>query len=260
MDIGTIERTFRERVCADLNLLQEGVGRFRVSTPFIYDDGDHLAIVLKRITDGRWILTDEGHTFMRLTYGMDQADLQQGTRQKIIDNALAAFSVEDRSGELVIPIQDDDYANALYSFIQAILKISDVTFLARERARSTFLEDFCRFVEGTVPSERISADWHHPTRDPGGNYKVDYRINGGTRPLLVFALPNDTRTRDATISILQFERWGLAFQSMAVFEDQINISRRVLSMFSEVCDRQFPSLSASDRITASLNKALSETP
>ena len=43
-----IERDFREKVCAEIRLLDEGVDRYRVFTPFQFDDGDHLAIVLKR--------------------------------------------------------------------------------------------------------------------------------------------------------------------------------------------------------------------
>jgi ribosomal protein L37AE/L43A len=33
----------------------------------------------------------------------------------------------------MITIEDDQYGNALYSFVQALLKISDVSFLSRER-------------------------------------------------------------------------------------------------------------------------------
>ena len=73
---------------------------------------------------------------MHLTYDLEEKDLQKGTRQKIITNALSMFSVEDREGELVIPIQNDRYGDALYNFIQALLKITDVTYLSRERVRS----------------------------------------------------------------------------------------------------------------------------
>jgi len=60
---GTIERDFKRAVCESVRLVPEGLDRFRVFTPFMFDDGDHLAIVLKRQRDG-WALTDEGHTFM----------------------------------------------------------------------------------------------------------------------------------------------------------------------------------------------------
>ncbi len=125
MSIETIERDFREKVCSELRLTSEGIGRYRVFTPFLFDDGDHLSIVLRQ-ENGGWVLSDEGHTFMRLTYDLDAKDLQRGTRQKIISNTLSVFQVEDRDGELRLMVEDGQYGDALYSFIQALLKISQV--------------------------------------------------------------------------------------------------------------------------------------
>lgn len=103
MSIEMIERDFREKVSAKIYLMPEGVHRFRAFTPFLFDDGDHLAIVLKQ-EEGRWLLSDEGHTYMHLTYDLDEKDLQRGTRQKIITNALSTFHVEDRDGELILEV------------------------------------------------------------------------------------------------------------------------------------------------------------
>lgn len=136
MSVETIERDFQAKVCDKIRLASEGMDRFRVFTPFRFEDGDHLAIVLKR--EGRvWTLSDEGHTYMHLTYDLEEKDLQQGTRQKIITNALSMFRVEDWDGELLLRIADEQFGDALYSFIQALIKIADVSFLSRERQASS---------------------------------------------------------------------------------------------------------------------------
>ena len=123
MSITTIEQDFQTKVSQQVYLHPEGKERYLVFTPFRFDDGDHLVIVFKK--DGNnWIITDEAHTFMRLTFDVDESDLQQGTSQRIISDALSAFHIEDRDGELIITITDDKYGEALFSFIQGILQIS----------------------------------------------------------------------------------------------------------------------------------------
>jgi hypothetical protein len=85
-----IERDFKDKVCEKLRLSSEGMNRYRVFTPFMFEDGDHLSIILKA-DNGQWLLSDEGHTYMHLTYDLEEKDLQRGTRQKIIGNALSIF-------------------------------------------------------------------------------------------------------------------------------------------------------------------------
>lgn len=248
MTINHIEQTFRDTVCAKIRLVGEGVDRYRVFTPFLFEDGDHPAMVLKR-NQSSWELSDEGHTYMRLTYDQDEKELQRGARQRIIANALSVFGVQDRDGELDTEAPNDQYGDALFSFIQAIMKISNISLLSRERVRSRFKASFRAVMEGKVSAERLSFDWREPTHDPHGVYSVDCRINSVTRPLFVFALPNDARTRDATIALLQSEKWGVPHCSHGIFEDQETINRKVLARFIDVCEKQFSSLAgAGDRL------------
>jgi hypothetical protein len=250
----SIREDFRARVCEQVELRQEGQGRFRVLTPFRFEDGDHFSIVLRREGD-RWVLSDEASTLMHLSYWLEEEDIESGNRQEIIQGSLASFLVENRQGELVAAVTEDHFGDALFNFVQALARVTDVSFLSRERVRSTFLEDFKTFLKSHLAEERLTFDWTDPNRDPQQYYPVDCRVNGMKRPLLVYALPNEKRIQEATINLLTFERWGLTFQSLGVFEEQGRVNRKVLAKFTDVCDKAFSSLDENqDRIRDYLHR------
>ncbi len=85
-------------------------------------------------------------------------------------------------------------------------------------------------------------------------YAVDSRVNSVAPPLFVHALSNDGRARDATIALLQFEKWWIAVRSLAIFEDQESINRKVLVRSSDVCEKQYSSLTPNrERVTRFLS-------
>ena len=187
MSINTIEKDFIDKVSAEIRLSSDGTNRFRVFTPFRFDDGDHLAIVLKKEGE-RWLLSDGGHTYMHLTYDIDEKLLNTGTRKKIISRALSLFDVEDRDGELIREVSNGNYGKALYAFAQALLRIADVSYLSRKRVQSTFTEDFRALLSENVSKSRMRFDWSDPERDPEKNYIVDCRVNGGVSRFLCLHL------------------------------------------------------------------------
>jgi hypothetical protein len=161
----------------------------------------------------------------------------------------------------VIPVSEGQFGDALFSFVQALTKVSDISFLSRERVRSTFMEDFKAFMRAHVPAERLSFDWTHHEKDPTKRYPVDARINSMPRPLLVYALPSDDKVQVATISLLMFEKWDLQFRSMAVFEEQEAITPKVLARFTDVCGKTYSNLGEGNkpRIAEFLVTLLRET-
>ncbi len=257
MDTNVIKEEFRKRISEQIDLEPQGTDRFLVMTPFRFEDGDHFSITLKREGDG-WILTDEASTIMHLSYWLDTDAIESGNRRLIVDNSLSAFAVENRDGELVLPVSENQFGDALFDFVQALTKVADVSFLSREVVRSTFMEDLRTFLKTKVPPERIQFDWKDE-RDTGGKYLVDCRINRMRRPLFIYGLQNEDKMNVAAISLLTFERWGLKFQSLGVFEEQEAVPRKPLARFLDVVGKSFSSLDENkDRIGTYLDEILQE--
>ena len=128
----SVESEFRKSVAAQIRLVAEGANRYRLSTPFIFDDGDHPIIILKR-EDAKWVLSDEGHTRMHFGDDLEAEDPDRGIRRSLALNALARFRIEDRDGELVLDVSDGRFGEALYAFAQGLLSMSTIASLNRAR-------------------------------------------------------------------------------------------------------------------------------
>lgn len=243
MSIKSIAQDFIDKVSAQIRVLPDGRDRFRVFTPFRFDDGDHIIVVLKKEQTG-WVLSDEGHTYMHLTYDIDERKLFRGTRHQIISNALSTFKVEDRFGELILEVKDGRFGDALYAFAQALVKMGDVLCLSKERTQSTFMADFQALFDEVVPETDRDFDWNDPEHDETKKYTVDCRINGMPEPLFVYALFNNDRIRDATIKLQKVIQWNIPFRPLGIFQNREVANRQVVARFDDVCPVQFSNLEA----------------
>ena len=257
INISDIESALKDKISREISLKEEGVNRFRIFNPYEFDDGDHFSIFLKK-ENGHWKFTDEAHTIMHLSYDMDVSALKkEGTRQKILTNIISNFGLDEYDGSLSIRIESDDFGSAFYNYIHALIKVTDLSYLSKEIVRSTFYEDFRALIRETVPEERLTFDFTHPDYDKEGKYVVDCRINGMPKPIFLFAVPNDSKCKDAMITMYCFNNWGVKYHSVAIFEDQEQINRRVLAQFSDIGEKQFSTLlSNKERIKEYLSERL----
>ena len=117
-----ILQLFNLAVSSEVSLTPEGVDRYRVFTQFMFADGDHCSLVLKKDGVG-WILSDEGNTMMHLSYRADSQEKRPGNREEMIRNLLLQHRIEDREGELISRLQGDHDGDALSRMVQGILRL-----------------------------------------------------------------------------------------------------------------------------------------
>ena len=254
----SIKKSFKASIAESVELFIRENNNYQIFLPFHFDDGDHFVVILKPDEWGRWIITDEGHTYMHMSYNMDLSSLKKGTRNEIIENSLEKYGVKEIEGQLIATIDEiSNTGNILYHFIQCLISINNISYLSRERVISTFKEDFKSFVRESVSKDRVQFDYTEASKDPDGKYKVDCRVNGMSLPLHIYAIGNDDKCRDTTITILQHQKWNLDFFSLVIFKDKENINRKVSSRLTDVCDREFSSLVTNkERIKDFLSKRI----
>jgi hypothetical protein len=246
MMLETLEQTIASSLNTQVRVIQEGLTRYPIFTPFTLPDGDHFDVVLIAVESGSvWKLTDEGSTLMHLSYWTPYEALMRGSRKNVIDNVLSRHAVQNDNGVLYLEFPPHQLGNALMTYLQALTQVSDIEFLNKEQVRETFREDFNTFMREIVPPERLKLNYNHPTHDPNEIYTVDARINGLPEPFYIFAIGTNDRCRDVTITLHTMEKWPIKFQSVAIFRDQQSIARDVLARFSDVGGKQFASLTSS---------------
>jgi hypothetical protein len=225
-----------------LSFIEAPDGALLVSSPFLYRDGDGLPVYLETDKNGKPMLTDKGHSLMRLSYDMDVDKVveNRGNRNDLFKSALFTGQVKNHAGRLVRSIDENtDVAQAVFRFIQTMIRVNDLEYLNKERVRSTFKDDVHDFVMRAVGSEAVNENWSDPENDPDDIYPADYKIDRPDRPVALFALTSDSAARDATISALHYEKWGLNLDKAGIMETSGKLTEKVESKFRDAADDFF---------------------
>jgi hypothetical protein len=233
-----IVKQFKEKVCNSIELHQEGNNRYLVFTPFEFGDGDSFVIILKKEGDD-WLLTDEGHTIMHLSYWIDERNLLHGKYWEIIANTIKSFDLTEDDGELILKIKDNLFGDSLFSYIQALMRIVDTTLLRREKTKSSFEKDLNKCVVEHISKEHLFLTWYDPLKDPKQNYMVDYRINGNIPPIFIFGLNSEIKTLRSAVTLHQFKLWNVKNFSIGIFEERNEINQKSANKFSDICDKTY---------------------
>lgn len=246
MDMVLAEADIRRKICEAITFIckdTEGT-RLILNTPFIFDDGDVIKIVLAMTPDG-WYFTDEGHTFMHLSY--DNLDLTKGRRKVLLDTILLMHYIENIDGELRSKADTSNLGDSFFTFMQGLNKISNLLFTQKDHIKSLFMEDFFDFLKGVL-GDRAIFNYTDPEKDEKKRYKVDCYLPS-RKPIFIFGVNTDDKCRDATIALLKFENWGIKNNSIVVFEDMQTLTSKAVAKLSDVSGKVYSDLgSAKERM------------
>ncbi len=231
MAVDKAVEAMQKSICSSIELEELGPNEYLVHTGFTYADGDELHIVLKQ-NGPNWTLTDEGHTIMWLTY----TDFNlTSSRKALLTRVLNQNNVSNEDGRLFVGFPRDNVGPALYSLVQAIIQVADLTYLERQQVASTFLDDLKGSLRSSSLGNRCSFDKQIelPSKD---SFTADAYIEG-TRPIVIFGIYNTDRCRDALINILLLQKNQMNVVSVVVLDSHIAITSHDRSRLENNADR-----------------------
>lgn len=248
--LSRMESQISSALAREVQLIPRGTNHAQLMVPFYFPDGDGLVIHVRPLGQDAGQLSDQAHTLQHLAYHSDLDKLRDGTRGELFERILSRHRIEDRDGELVREwTSGEPVGAAVFSFVQALLEISDLRVLDREIVRSTFREDLHDMIAQRFPHAIIR--YVDPQHDPDGRYPIPFVLNGVSRPVAIFAISTDETALAAVVTAKQHAEWGRRLRLVAVEDDQSKLSRRTVAWLSDSFDKQFASFHGNEDVIAS---------
>lgn len=182
---------------------QKENGRLKVSTPYLYPDGDYIDLYLVETATGLYF-TDLGETMGYLT-DLGISLKQSPKRRKIVNDVLLTQGVELFRGELRIPLEDwDKIAWLVTRLSQAVVQISNLVFSLRLGALITFKEEVEDYwIESHIPYDRDYA----VVGGSGESYTIDFYVSIPRRSWLVGTMSSQSRSHANTLISRAVRTW-----------------------------------------------------
>ena len=167
-----------------------------------------------------------GSTLMRLSYENDLQRLLSGARETLYESILAESGLTEDDGELYVDVPADHLPTGLFRLGQGLTRVEGMGLWTRSRVQSTFTEDLRDLLFSLVPQGEIQRNYIVPGLEQAENYPIDYRITTPHKPLFLFGVSGKDRAMLTTIILQHLQKHRVSFDSMVVFEDFDELSKR----------------------------------
>lgn len=120
---------------------------FRITTPFLDRNNDHIEVYVTKEKDGSIIITDDGSTMGELSLsGFSIKGSRK--REEALNNILNSHGVSiGSSSDLFVKTNMMNFPSKKHMLTQCMIKVSDLFVLSQSNVKSFFLEDVKNFFE-----------------------------------------------------------------------------------------------------------------
>tara|TARA_R110000744_G_C19318712_1_gene557384 strand:- start:94 stop:855 length:762 start_codon:yes stop_codon:yes gene_type:complete len=220
--------------CKDLDVQYHIIGdREFLSSRFQYSDGDLICAYLDK-KDDQFVFTDRGNTMHR--FKISGFELGQ-SRVDLVRMLLASYNVDIDGGRITKIANEDNVRSAYIDFCVAIEKVSSLEIQFRHRRPNYLKEMMDHLVNDQIePYRQVQRSWCDELIDPSFAYPIDYHFNsvGVSRNLFTVS----SREKGLLVSaVSNFLRAHDKYSpTMAVFDSELNLSRRHVDRVRESVD------------------------
>jgi hypothetical protein len=206
--------------CANLNEIVHGLplveecdqvrnGALRLSTPFVYPNGEHIDVFIERTQSlyETYLLSDYGQTGLFLR---DLRVQNAGTARKkqVVEDVLRnSGGVKLKQGDLYLEITAEnvkDISEAIFRLAQVCVRIADFALHQRLRSPNPFRDDVEEFFAAhkltAIPDAKVMSKFNKPIR-------MDFSVMAAHRMsyVLVLGSMNEASAHNSALEI--FRKW-----------------------------------------------------
>lgn len=125
-------------------LKQIGTDWIEITTPHLDRHNDCIQVYVRKEGNG-FVLTDDGYIISDLINTGCALDTPK--RQELLKTTLAGFGVQIDDKQLIIHATSDNFSLKKHNFIQAMLAVNDLFYLATPFVAGLFVEDVTNWLE-----------------------------------------------------------------------------------------------------------------
>lgn len=261
LDANTLQKLLYQQFREVVIVHQRAEGELMVDTQFRFPDGDTFPIHLSECRDGdcRLRLSDEGDTFMRMSYEHDVDLFFKGTRGVLLERILTEGGVKWERGALTVRTSQDQLAEAIFQFGHTLTRVYDLTLPTctfRTAAASTFYVDLFELLCLCAGSENVQRNYP-PAVPNAESYLVDFRVDDpNAEPLFVFGVDNVDKVRLTTVKLAHLRRHKVIFAPLAIFKNQSEIPAEDLSRLVDIGGASMPTVDSDGDVKQMIERLL----
>ncbi|HRW40771.1 MAG TPA: DUF1828 domain-containing protein, partial [Microthrixaceae bacterium] len=205
-----------------------------LSTPFTYDDGDNLPVVLE-FHGGTWTLTDRGDAVARLGYD-DEFSFTPALEE--VARRVIAAGGHSLQADLVISNDYPDLPSVydIADFVRTVAQVGALPALRERQSQLRFVEDAVKAVSDAVAPANQVLNWH-PEEEDGALFKTDAKlVTEDGEDVYLWLVGDSSKAERSMTSALEYRRWGLEGRSMlGVRLDSLGATtrRRAVRVFND---------------------------